>query len=126
MQIVGSDRGNDLVSLSGLTAEELHEFENLPGLDWLLGAHLLVRTNGFVLGASEPKQVIVVCDTAYRSFPQYRFWRGAATHAIGYSDGSVARISPAEYASLDLRAFQDVNHLKQKSRVGYRRDDRSP
>jgi hypothetical protein len=106
MQMVSSDRGNNLVSLSGLTAEELREFENLPGLDWLQGAHLLVRTNGLsnqVLGGTDelaakaPVQhrmqsrrfrsnAVVAGSTSVRSFPQMgqdcRFaYRGYATPA---------------------------------------------
>jgi hypothetical protein len=119
-RIISSDRGTNLVSLSGLSAEEVLEFQNVAGLSWLHGARLLVRTNGFVLGAGEDKQVIVVCDTAYSNVPQYRFHRAPPTHAVGYSDGNVGLISMAQFHSLNLKSFQDVRDLEQKSRVDQR------
>jgi hypothetical protein len=116
-RIISADRGTNRVSFAGLSVEELREFQNIPGLSWLHGAHLLVRRNGFGLGAEEAKQVIVLCDTAYSNIPRYRLHRAPPTHAVGYSDGSVGLISPAQFRSLDLRGFQDVRELKQETRV---------
>jgi hypothetical protein len=116
IRIISADRATNVVRLSALSPDELREFQNLPGQSWLHGAHLLVRTNDLALGTSEPKQVIVVCDTAYSNFPQYRFWR-AASHAVGYSDGSVGLVPPAEYQLFDLRGFQDISRFIQKTRV---------
>jgi hypothetical protein len=114
VRIVSSDRGTNFISLSGLRPEEARGFESIPGMRWLGSAHILVRTNGVLLGPSGPKEVTVVCDTAYSKVPQYRFLRAPATHAVGYSDGSVALISSAQYDALDLRAFLDIRRLTQK------------
>jgi len=117
VRIISSDRGTNLADLSRLTSEELREFQNIPGMSWLHGAHLLVRTNGFALGPGEVKGIIVVCDTAYSNVPQYRFRQAPATHAVGYSDGTVGLLRPAEFHSLDLSRFQDINHFARKSKV---------
>lgn len=117
IRIISADRGTNLVSLSGLSAAELREFQDVPGLSWLHGAHLLVRTNGLLLGGSGPRQVIVVCDTPFSNVPQYRVGHAPPTHAIGDSDGSVGLVSAAQFQSFDLRTFEDINRLAETTRV---------
>jgi hypothetical protein len=92
------------------TAEQRKELAELTHYFWIPSARFLVSTASMSERESQPRRVIVVCDTPYSNVP--RRWIGSAppAHAAGFSDGSAGLISPAEFAALDrsLFAFLDV------------------
>jgi hypothetical protein len=91
---------------------------SLDALDWSEASH--VFHNGFVaedefliapprrLIDPSRRDVVIVCKTLYGNSPRpsfrnlcLRHW----AHAVGYSNGEVELVSPAQYAELDLSGF---------------------
>jgi len=67
---------------------------------------------------SKNRRILIVCDKAYTNGTSAfindfvnRFWHAPLAHAVGYSDGTVGLISPAEFAALDLSHFKRLDEL---------------
>lgn len=57
---------------------------------------------------SDRPTVVVVSPTTFEDLPRPSVWRlyqSGVAHAVGYSDGTVALLSPKEFATLDLEDF---------------------
>jgi hypothetical protein len=78
---------------------------------WVPGARFLVNTAPVTDAALTQHQVVIVCDTPYSNVPQRRFIKAPPTHAVGYSDGSIALISPAEFNKLNKASFVPLDTL---------------
>jgi hypothetical protein len=76
---------------------------------WLPYAHFLVSTTPVQAGAA--RRVIVVCDTPFYNVPQRWIGSPPPAHAAGFSDGTAALISPAEFAALDRSQFVALDRL---------------
>ncbi|HZJ15896.1 MAG TPA: hypothetical protein VFD27_12660 [Chthoniobacteraceae bacterium] len=74
-------------------------------------ARFLVSTAPVFEQETQPRRIIVVCDTPYRNVPEQ--WIGSAppTHAAGFADGSKGLISTAEFAALDRSTFVPLDEL---------------
>ena len=111
------DTPNQPFSVTAAIPEQRRQISNLPGADWVRRAHFLVSTVPFVPRSSEPRRVVIVCDTPYTNVPQRRFFESPPTHAAGFSDGTVGLISPKEFAALDPSAFIAIDKLFPKEPV---------
>jgi hypothetical protein len=98
------ERGDGVVTL-GVVREKLEEELSFsPHLD---GADFLVLNPRRPIGGQE-RTLVIVCSQPYDNDPPPTIWNLYARnmgHAAGYSDGTIALISPEEYASLDLSQF---------------------
>jgi len=103
----GPDHGFRITSA---TPEQRAEVAHLPGAPWLRRAHFLVSTAPITAESSE-RHIIIVCDTPYRNVPRRWIGSAPAMHAAGFSDGSTALISLAEFASLDRSRFITLDEL---------------
>lgn len=77
------------------------------------GADLLVRTN-FLPGSSTNRALVIVCTRKFDNIPQPMIWNlfhKTPAHAVGYSDGEVALISPDDFAKLNLDGFVSAASL---------------
>jgi hypothetical protein len=94
-----------------VTPEQRKQLAELAHYHWISDARFLVSTAALSDQGSQPKRIIVVCDTPYCNVP--RHWIGSAppAHAAGYSDGSASLISPAEFAALDRSSFNFLDEL---------------
>jgi hypothetical protein len=73
---------------------------------WTTGAGYWFRTNH--TDNLPPRHIVAVCDTVYANVPPPTLWnhyRKNPAHAVGYSDGTVGLISPAEFGGLDRQNF---------------------
>jgi hypothetical protein len=94
-----------------VTSEQRKELARVAHDHWIPNARFLVSTAPLSEVPSQPRRIIVVCDTPYRNVP--RRWIGSApsAHAAGFSDGSVELISPAQFAALDQSSFTFLDEL---------------
>ena len=72
---------------------------------------ILVTTSPILERGKQPPFIIAVCDTPFRNVPQRRFGLAPPTHAAAYSDGTIALISPTEFAALDGSTFMPLDEL---------------
>ena len=79
---------------------------------WIVRGKILLRKNISIGNGSN--QIMAVCDAAYDNVPQPTIWnhyKKNPAHAVGYSDGSVGLISPADFKKLNLAEFVDASSL---------------
>jgi hypothetical protein len=77
------------------------------------GADLFVKTN-FSTDSTTNHDLIIVCTKQFENVPQPTIWNlyhQNPAHAVGYSDGKVGLISPAEFNSLNLNGFVSLSNL---------------
>jgi hypothetical protein len=101
-------------SVTNLPTQHHAELGELARYHWVRNARFLVSTASVAREGQHKPRVIVVCDTAYSNVPERRFFKAPPTHAAGYSDGSTALISPAEFARLDKSLFVPLDTLYPK------------
>lgn len=94
-----------------VTAEQRKQLAELAHCHWIPEARFLVSTEPLVDRDSQPRQVIVVCDTPYRNVPRRWIGSAPAAHAAAFSDGTASLISPAEFAALDRSSFKFLDEL---------------
>lgn len=75
---------------------------------WMGDAGFYVRTGDVVVGKHAPRTILVIGGKPFRNVPQRRFGCAPATYAVGYADGEIDLITPAEFASLDLSRFRSI------------------
>jgi len=76
---------------------------------WTADAKYFIRKEWASLTNSH--EIVVICDVAYGNIPQPSFWnlhRRTFRHAIGYSDGKSALLTPAQFKDLDLGQFAEL------------------
>ena len=91
-----------------MTPDQRSQISNLPGASSNRHTHLLISKIPFVPRSSEPRRVVIVCDTPYTNVPQRP---SPPTHAAGFSDGTTGLISPKEFAALDHSTFVAIDEL---------------
>jgi hypothetical protein len=99
-------------SIYDLAPSNKTEIATISKNPWIAGSKLYVRTN--VVFNSQPRQLMVVCDTIYDNVPQPTIWnayRKNPAHAVAYSDCSVGLISPEEFKKLNLTEFIEAGKL---------------
>jgi hypothetical protein len=70
----------------------------------------LIRTN-FLWSAATNREIVIVCQRRYDNVPTPAPWNlfhNTPAHAVGYSDGTTALISPAEFDSLFIYGLTSV------------------
>ena len=98
--------------LGDFTGEEREEVLRLADNHWNRGSHLLLKR--IVHEKEDPKQIIVVCDTAYNNVPQPTIWNLYSknpAHAVAYADRTTGLITPKQFRELDLKEFMDAHEL---------------
>ncbi len=78
---------------------------------WIPRARFLVSTNLLTTNDLKARRILIVCDQSFRNVPQRWTGTAPATHAVGYSDGSAALISPVEFNALDRSSFAYLDEL---------------
>ncbi len=112
LAIIGAkDSPDHTFRVGTANAEQQKELAELAHSLWIPKARFLVSNATLSERESQPRRVIVVCDTPYCNVP--RRWIGSApyAHAAGFSDGSAGLISPAEFAALDRSSFAFLDVL---------------
>ena len=87
---------------------------------WTGGATFLIRTNYQFAAEGEPRELVLACEKAFGNMPKptaFKLWRRNLAHVVGYSDGTVELISPAQFAALDLSRFADVRRYQAQDLV---------
>jgi hypothetical protein len=92
-------------------AEQRGQLADCAKTHWLPKARFLVSNSPVTELETQPRRIIVVCDTPYRNVPRQWFGSAPPTHAVGFSDGSHALISTAEFDALDRSAFVPLDEL---------------
>ena len=102
---------NHTFQVSAVPPEQREQLARLAHCSWMPNARFFVSTTPLSTNESHLRRLIIVCDTPYSNVPRY--WLGSAppTHAAGFSDGSSALISPAEFAALDRSSFAFLDEL---------------
>jgi hypothetical protein len=67
--------------------------------------NFLVSTDPVFATSTKERKVLIVSTSAFTDLPTSIFFKAPPAHAVGYSDGSVGLISPAEFLRLDLSTF---------------------
>jgi hypothetical protein len=116
VNMAATRRPDHQFAITSATPEEREELAEVAKEFWTRGAHYLVSIMPYHEGELGPPRLIIVCDTPYTNIP-YRLAPSPPTHAAGYSDGSVALLSAAEYAAIDHSMLVPLDQLL---------DDRSP
>ena len=109
--VAAMDNPDRTFNPKAMTPEWRTQISHLPGADWVRHAHFLVSTVSFVPRSTEPRRVVIVCDTPYTNVPRQRFFRSPPTHAAGFSDGTTGLISPKVFAALDRSTFVAIDEL---------------
>jgi hypothetical protein len=79
----------------------------------ICGSDLLVRTN-FSTSKVNNHELVIICTEPFGNIPQptiWNFYHQTPAHAVGYADGKVDLISPAEFKNLNLSGFVSVSNL---------------
>lgn len=109
--MTASDNLEHTFRVNAVTPDLRKQLAELAHCRWIPNARFLVATAPLYTNESRSRRVIIVCDTPYRNVP--RRWMGSAppAHAAGFSDGSAALISPAEFAALDRSSFTYLDEI---------------
>ena len=105
-----------MFDLARLEADDQTNLFRVVTSHWSPGAGYWLRTNR--LEDKAVKQVVVVCDVCYSNVPQptiWNFYRQNPAHAVGYLDGTVGLISPAEFKELDRQSFISLTDMATNS-----------
>ena len=75
-----------------------------------------MKTN-FVWGSSSSREIVIVCGQEFDNIPKsaWTFFLKYPSHAVGYSDGTTALISPEEFTNLNLSGFVSLSILATNS-----------
>jgi hypothetical protein len=111
LSLTVSENSDAPVSVANLPAQYHDELARLARYHWVASARFLVSTALVTRETLSRPQVIIVCDTAYRNVPRRRFFKASPAHAVGYSDGTTALISPAEFNKLIKGSFVPLDTL---------------
>jgi hypothetical protein len=72
------------------------------------GEDYFIKTN-FIIGNKASREIVIVCEKQFNYAPAkpalWNFYTHEYAHAVGFSDGSAGKISPEEFAKLDLHTF---------------------
>jgi hypothetical protein len=107
--VEGSD-SNDVVNFEHVSKDTQNELAHAESDFWTRGAKYLLRT-GTIHTGHDTHAIVVVCDTPYGNVPQPSIWnlhRRTLRHAVGYSDGSIGWLTPAEFAELNKSNFFEI------------------
>ena len=100
------------IDISKLGEDERSEAAKLAKSVWTGHADFLIRTN--FATTNTPRLLVIVCERPFNNVPQPTIWnlyRKNPAHAVGYSDGSTALISPAEFEVLNFTGFIHLSSL---------------
>lgn len=95
------------------------DFGKLSGKDKYKLTHrardfdFLAKTN-FVWETNTNKEIMIVCSRSFDNVPQpslFNFYRRNRAHAVGYSDGTTALISPQQFTNINLSGFVSLSSL---------------
>ena len=105
------DSPDHIFRVGTVAPEQRKQLAEFAHYFWIPRARFLLSTAPLSEQEPQSRRVIVVCDTPYSNVP--RRWIGSAppAHAAGFSDGSLALISPAEFAALDRSSFKFLDEL---------------
>lgn len=104
--VEGSD-SNNVFDIEHASKETQTDIARAERDFWTSGAKYLVRIGPIHTG-HDTHEIVVVCDTAYGNVPQPSIWnlhRRTLRHAVGYSDGSIGWLTPAEFSDLNRSNF---------------------
>ena len=96
---------------------KLSEKDKYKLTHWARDFDFLAKTN-FVWGTNANKEVVIVCSRSFDNVPQpslFNFYRRNRAHAVGYSDGTTALISPQQFTNLNLNGFISLSSLATNS-----------
>ncbi|HWN93847.1 MAG TPA: hypothetical protein VNT99_02330 [Methylomirabilota bacterium] len=110
-ELCALNNSNGAFRVADVPDEERNQLRQSSRNHWIPGARFLVSTNTVTTSDFKARHILIVCDKPYRNVP--RRWIGTAppAHAVAYSDGSAALMSPAEFASMDRRSFVFLDEL---------------
>jgi len=87
----------------------LNQLRRFTPYHWIPTARFLVLQGPVRIDEGAPRRIVVLCDTPFTNVPQRRFIKAPPTHAVGYSDGTTALITPVEFAKLDITSFAPLD-----------------
>jgi hypothetical protein len=90
--------------------KQLAEIANDP---WIGDARFLVSTSPYTCRSS-PREILIVCDGAFRNVPRRLFGQSPPTHATAFTDGSVDIISVGEFQAQNRSMLTPVGVLLDK------------
>ena len=113
--LAAENSSNETFSVTAMTPDQRKQFSYLASHHGISDARFLVSTEPLFYHKSQPRRIIIVCDTPFNNVPrrQIAWWIIPAplTHAAGFSDGSVGLISPAQFATLNRSSFVFLDEL---------------
>jgi hypothetical protein len=116
LQLWAAGNDNKSFDFSSADVETQRRCLKLPGASWIRSARLLAKIQNVKIDPAAEKQVILVCDQPFNNVPQ-KFWGKAPfSHAVAYSTGESALISPEEFSRLNLSGFVDLQALGKSRR----------
>jgi hypothetical protein len=103
------ERPDRVFNFSKLSETETRHLAALADSAWNRPAKFYVKSGDMSFSTTTHK-IIALCNTPYRNVPERAiwFWPPAPTHAVAFSDGTVALVSPAEYANINQSELLDL------------------
>jgi hypothetical protein len=111
LSLIVSENSEEAISATNLPASYHDELARIARYHWVPGARFLVNTELVTRETLNSRQIVIVCNTAYRNVPKRRFIKAPSTHAVGYSDGTTALISTADFHMLNKAPFIPLDAL---------------
>ena len=105
------DSPDHLFRIGTITQDQQKQLSRIAHYDFIPQARFLVSTLPLSEKAVQPRRIIIVCNTPFQNVPRRWLWHAPSTYAAGFSDGSIALISPGEFAALDQSSFKYLDEL---------------
>jgi hypothetical protein len=84
-------------------------------IEWELD--VWIKTNFVWQSDKTKREIVIVSGKEYDNVPAsfWTFYRKYPAHAVGYSDGTAALISPEQFTNLNLTGFVSISNLATNS-----------
>jgi hypothetical protein len=118
VEVKGAD-SNDIFEFNSISSDCRNDLAHIS-TSWTQEAKYLLR-KGPVRTGQGTHEIVVVCNTAYGNVPQPTLWNlhhRTFVHAVGYSDGTLGWLTPAEFANLNKSNFFALEFTPQTAQNG--------
>jgi len=107
---IEAEDNDGVFNYNSLSTEAQQEFVKWTQSHWNPTARFLIRRGPTDIQKKD-REIFVICDTPYGNVPQPTFWNlhhQNIAHAVEFTDGTTALISPEQFAALDKSEFFEL------------------